>query len=91
MKLLTAALTRKGDCAVEGGPQLPRHRHGIQSLSAADEVKVHRSPEPGDLTEPPRGRLLGGTDGPVVAKVVDRQFGHLIHHDHDPGPGGWGS
>ena len=52
---------------------------------------THRPPEPGDLTEPPGGRLLGGPGGPVVAEVADRQFGHRAHHDQDPGPVGRGS
>jgi hypothetical protein len=51
---------------------------------------THRSPDPGDPTEPPRARLLGGTGGSVVAEVADRQFRHLVSHDQDPGPGGSG-
>jgi hypothetical protein len=81
----------EGDRAVEVGLQLPRHRLGIRSLGAADEVDVHRSPEPGDLTEPPGGRLLGGTGGPVVAKVADGDFRHLVRHHQNPGPAGRGS
>ncbi len=73
----------QGDRAVEGDLQLSRHRHGIRSLGAPNEVDDHRSPEPGDPTERPRGRLLGGTGGPVVAEVADRQFRHLVSH-HDP-------
>ncbi len=36
---------------------------------------------------PPFGR----PGGPVVAKVADRQFSHLVHHNQDPGPAGRGS
>ncbi len=32
----------------------------MRSLGPGDEVDVLRSPEPDDLTEPPRGRQLGG-------------------------------
>ena len=70
----------EGDRADDGSLQLPRHRLGIRPLVAADEVDVHRSPEPGNLTELPRGRLLGGTGGPLVAEVADRQFRHLVSH-----------
>jgi hypothetical protein len=35
---------------------------------------------PADPTEPPRGRLLGGTGGPVVAEVADRPLRHLVSH-----------
>jgi len=83
MKLLTAALTPKGNRAVDGGLQLPRPRLGIRTLGAPNEVDDHRPPEPGDLTEPPRGRLLGGTGGPFVAEVADRQFRHLVSHCHN--------
>jgi len=48
-------------------------------------------PEHDDLTGPPGGRLLGGTDGPVLAEVADRQFRHLIHHGRHSAPNGSGS
>ncbi len=83
------------DKALHGGsdPGKRRCRRGLPSAArapprhpvagAAGEVDVHRSPEPGDLTEPPRGRLLGGTGGPFVAEVADRQFRHLVSHRHN--------
>lgn len=76
--------------AAFGSPRPSRRPPGTPSRSrepkwpdpgaaAADEADVHRSPEPGDLPEPPVGRLLGGTGGPVIAKVPDRELRHPVH------------
>ncbi len=54
-------------------------------------MDVRHGLEPGDLTEPPAGRLLSGAGAPVVADVADRQFRHLVSHAPDPRPDGWGS
>lgn len=67
------------DAAVGGGcyPEVHRVEVGLQphrdclpirSLSSADEVDVHPTPDPGDRTDPPDGRLLGGTGGRSSAR-----------------------
>lgn len=90
MTLLTAPLTQTATVPSRVAFSCPSTASASGLLGEPNEVVTTGSPEPGDRTGPPRGRLLGGTGGPVVAKVADRQFAHLIHHDQDPGPVGWG-
>ncbi len=84
MKLFGAALTGRRRCDRDWPSAAPAPpRRSVSGCSRRGGV--HRSPEPGDLTEPPGDRLLGGTGGSVVAEVADQQFGHLAHQVHGRG------